>query len=144
MSIINHKFQVKQYQIPTCQPLPKNTWLQIKHLFSFIFLCLSLAFRSILYWLIAYFELNDVWFTCEKQRRVCILIRVCILKPLIKWFETEILTTEGSHTTINWLIFKNETCFALRRSTKYQTCSNLYFFSTTFQWSALLALSSAR
>ena len=30
--------------------------------------------------------------------------------------------------TINWLIFKNETCFAPRRSTKYQTCSNLHFF----------------
>ena len=45
-----------------------------------------------------------------------------------KWLETEILTTEGSHMTINWLIFKNETCVAFRRSTKYQTCSNLYFF----------------
>ena len=41
---------------------------------------------------------------------------------------TEILTTEGLHMTINWLIVKNENCVALRRSTKYQTCSNLYFF----------------
>ena len=39
-------------------------------------------------------------------------------------------------------IFKNETCVALRRPTKYQTCSSLYFFSTTFLLSALLALSS--
>ena len=33
-------------------------------------------------------------------------------------FETEILTTEGLHTTMNWLIFKNDTCVELRRSTK--------------------------
>ena len=47
----------------------------------------------------------------------------------MKWFDdTEIVTTEGSHMTINWLIFKNETCVALRRSTKYKICSNLYFF----------------
>ena len=30
--------------------------------------------------------------------------------------------------TINWLIFKNGTCFALRRLPKYQACLNLYFF----------------
>ena len=30
---------------------------------------------------------------------------------------------------IHWLItFKNETRFALCRTTKYQACSNLYFF----------------
>ena len=29
---------------------------------------------------------------------------------------------------INWFIFKNETCVALRRSTKYQNCSSLYIF----------------
>ena len=46
----------------------------------------------------------------------------------LKCFETEILTTEGLHMTIDWLIFKNETCVTLRYSTKYQTCSILYFF----------------
>ena len=35
--------------------------------------------------------------------------------------------------TINWLNFKNETCVALRRLTKYATCSNLYFFEHTLR-----------
>ena len=35
---------------------------------------------------------------------------------------------KGSYMTINWLIFKNETCVELCPSTKYKTCSNLYFF----------------
>ena len=31
--------------------------------------------------------------------------------------------------TFNWLqLLKNETCVALRRSTKYNTCSNSFFF----------------
>ena len=29
---------------------------------------------------------------------------------VFKWIEIEILTTKGSHMTINWLIFEKETC----------------------------------
>ena len=47
-----------------------------------------------------------------------------------KSFETEILTTEGFHMTINWLILNNGTCVAPRRSTKFQNHDywHLYFF----------------
>ena len=46
--------------------------------------------------------------------------------------------------TINWLIFKNENCSALRRSTKYHTYSKLYFIRPPSNGRALLALSSAQ